>query len=30
MEQRMELDTALLGQGGVDSDLDSDPGELQL
>jgi len=30
MEQRMELDTALLGQGGVDSELDSDPGELQL
>ena len=30
MEQRMELDTALLGLGELDSDLDSDPGELKL
>jgi hypothetical protein len=30
MEQRMELDTALLGQGELDSDLDSDPGDLKL
>jgi hypothetical protein len=30
MEQRMELDTSLLGCGDLDSDLDADPGELRL
>ena len=29
MEQRMELDTALLGTS-LESDLDADPGELKL
>ena len=30
MEQRLELDTSLLGCGDLDSDLDADPGELRL
>ncbi len=30
MEQRMELEASLLGNGGLDHELDSDPGELHL
>jgi hypothetical protein len=30
MEQRMELDTSLLGSGDLDAGLDADPGELRL
>jgi putative heme iron utilization protein len=30
MEQRMELDTSLLGCGDLDAGLDADPGELRL
>jgi hypothetical protein len=29
MEQRMELDTSLLGCGDLDTELDADPGELR-
>jgi hypothetical protein len=30
MEQRMELEASLLGNGELDHELDSDPGELNL
>ncbi|MDM7953533.1 MAG: DUF760 domain-containing protein [Cyanobium sp. CZS 25K] len=30
MEQRMELETALIGSGGFEASLDDDPGELEL
>jgi hypothetical protein len=30
MEQRMELDSSLLGSGELDAELDADPGELRL
>ena len=30
MEQRMELETALIGSGGLEGSLDDDPGELEL
>lgn len=30
MEQRMELETAMLGSGGFEGGLDDDPGELEL
>jgi hypothetical protein len=30
MEQRMELETAMLGSGGFEAGLDDDPGELEL
>ena len=30
MEQRMELEASLLGNGELDHELDSDPGELHL
>ena len=30
MEQRMELESAMLGSGGFEAGLDDDPGELEL
>jgi hypothetical protein len=30
MEQRMELEASLLGNGELDHERDSDPGELRL
>jgi hypothetical protein len=30
MEQRMELESAMLGSGGFEGGLDADPGELEL